>query len=57
MKVYFIYIDSVRFTVSGCEAAFWAFRKACDFAEILGLTVYLVDGETGEVLDYNQDDE
>lgn len=57
MREYYIYIGGANFLVSGCEAAYAAFEKACDFAEILGLTVDLVDGETGEVLADNRDDE
>ena len=57
MREYFVYVGTTEFAVSGCEAAYEAFRKACDFAEILGLMVCLVDGETGEVLADNQGDE
>ena len=37
-------------TVSGCEAAYAAFEKACELAEILGKDCALIDCETGEVL-------
>ena len=57
MKEYYVYIGGTAFSVSGCEAAYAAFEKACDFAEILGITADLVDGETGEVLADNRDDE
>ena len=57
MREYFVYVGSAEFAVSGCEAAYEAFRRACDFAEILGQMVCLVDGETGEILADNQDDE
>lgn len=57
MREYIIYIGAVEFAVSGCEAAYEAFREACDFAEIIGQMVCLVDGETGEVLADNQGDE
>lgn len=57
MREYYVYIGGTAFAVSGCEAAYAAFEKACDFAEILGLTVDLVDGETGEILTDNRDDE
>ena len=57
MREYYVYIGGTAFSVSGCEVAYAAFEKACDFAEILGLTVDLVDGETGEVLADNRDDE
>lgn len=57
MREYYISIAGTNFLVSGCEAAYAAFEKACDFAEILGITVDLVDGETGEVLADNRDDE
>ena len=57
MREYFVYIGTAEFAVSGCEAAYEAFRRACDFAELLGVLVTLVDGETGEVLADNQGDE
>lgn len=52
MRKYYIYIGSVSgcFTVMGCEAAYSAYRKACEFGEIIGQPVCLVDGETAEVL-------
>lgn len=37
-------------TVSGCEFAYEAYRKACELAELLGKDCALVDAETGEVL-------
>lgn len=37
--------------VSGCEAAYEAYRRLCEFAEIVGaLDVALVDVETAEVV-------
>lgn len=50
MRMYYVSIGGVNFEVYGCEAAYDAYRKACDFADILGLRVDLWDGETGEVL-------
>jgi hypothetical protein len=57
MRMYYVNIGGFDFEVYGCEAAYEAFRRACDFAEILGHMVCLVDGETGEVLADNQGDE
>lgn len=57
MKGYYVSIGGSYFAVFGCEAAYAAYEAACDFGEILGLTVNLIDSETGEVLAYNQDDE
>lgn len=37
-------------TVSGCEAAYAAFEKACELAEIFDQDCALIDRETGEVL-------
>ena len=37
-------------TVDGCEAAYAAYRKACELGEMLGREVALCDAETGEVL-------
>jgi len=54
---YFIYINGKAFEVCGCEAAYEAFRKACDFGGMIGALVTLVDGETGEVLADNEEDE
>ena len=36
--------------VSGCEAAYEAFKKACELAELVGKDCALVDNETGEVI-------
>lgn len=57
MREYFVSVGSAQFAVSGCEAAYEAFRKACDFADLLGVLVTLADGETGEILADNQGDE
>lgn len=57
MRNYYVYIGAAEFAVSGCEAAYEAFRKACDFAEVIGQMVCLVDGETCEILADNQGDE
>lgn len=54
---YFIYINGKDFEVCGCEAAYEAFRKACDFGGMVGALVALVDGETGEVLADNEEDD
>lgn len=57
MRMYYVSIGSFNFEVLGCEAAYEAFRKACEFAEILSLRVDLWDGETSEVLASNDDEE
>lgn len=50
MRNYYVYVGRVGFSVVGCEAAYEAFRKACEFAAIIGQNACLVDGETCEVL-------
>lgn len=38
--------------VSGCEAAYEAYRMACDLAEMVGaINAAIWDAETGEVLE------
>ena len=37
-------------TVSGCEIAYEAYHKACEFAELVGKDCALIDAETGETL-------
>lgn len=56
---YYIYVNGKEISeVSGTEAAYKAWRLACDLADYLGTTADLVDGETGEVLESNDwDDE
>jgi hypothetical protein len=43
--------------VDGCEAAYAAYRKACELGEMLGVEVALCDAETGEVVACLSDDE
>ena len=50
MSNYYIMIQGKDFYVTGCEAAYEAFYKACEFGDYLGLIVVLCDAETGEVL-------
>ena len=55
-----IYTDGtnrIDLRVDGCEAAYAAYRMACDMAELTGATVDLWDSETGEVLACNGEDE
>ena len=54
---YFICINGKDFEVCGYEVAYEAFHKACDFGDMVGAAVALVDGETGEVLADNEEDE
>lgn len=44
-------------TVNGCEAAYAAYRKACELGEMLGVEVALCDAETGEVVACLSDDD
>ena len=44
-------------SVSGCEFAYEAYSKACEFAELVGKDCALVDAETGEVLASLEDEE
>ncbi len=37
-------------TVSGCEAAYEVYRKACELAELVGKDCILIDAEAGEIL-------
>ena len=50
MRKYYVYVGTAEFAVLGCEDAYEAFRKACEFAAIIGQNACLVDGETCEVL-------
>lgn len=43
--------------VTGCEAVYNAFYTACEFCEITGTGCCLVDGETGEVIADNLEEE
>lgn len=44
-------------SISGCEFAWEAYRKACEFAEMVGKDCALVDAETGEVIAHLDEDE
>jgi len=37
-------------TISGCEAAYEAYKKACELAEMVGKDCAIFDTETGEVI-------
>lgn len=50
-------LNRVSLAVSGCEAAYAAFRSACEVAELTGARVDLWDSETDEVLASSEDDE
>ena len=56
---YYIYVNGKEISeVSGTEAAYAAWRLACNLADCLSVTADLVDGETGEVIESNDwDDE
>lgn len=47
----------VTIEVKGIEAAYKAFRKACELCEITGTGCCLADGETGEVIADNFEEE
>ena len=49
--------SSVTLPGSGCDAAYAAFRMACELAELTGGCVSLIDAETAEVLADNSEDE
>ena len=49
---YYIYIENRMVAeVKGCEIAWEVYRKTCELADLLGEIAYLVDGETGEVIE------
>ena len=43
--------------ISGCEAAYAAFHKACELADLTGAFVSLWDSDTGEIVADNGEDE
>lgn len=49
--------SSVTFPVSGHDAAYAAFRMACELCELTGGSVSLIDAETAEVLADNWDED
>ena len=44
-------------TVSGCEFAWEAYRKACELAVMVGKDCALIDAVTGELLAQVEEDE
>jgi len=54
---YYITFGAYSKAVSGSEAAYDLFRKACDLAECFGETVALCDAETGEVIADNLEED
>lgn len=52
--MYMVMIGGTSYTVYGMEIAYEAYEKAVEFADMLGLTADLVDGETGEILSSNR---
>lgn len=48
--------SEVAFPVAGCDAAYAAFRMACELCELTGGCVSLIDAETAEVLADNSED-
>lgn len=52
--MYMVMIGGTSYTIYGMEVVEEAYEKAVEFADILGLTADLVDGETGEVLASNR---
>ena len=48
---YYIYIENrMVVEVEGSEAAYVAYVKATELADMTGETAHLVDGETGEII-------
>lgn len=39
-------------TIHGCEAAYEAYSKARDFAELIMKDCAMIDAETGEIVEY-----
>lgn len=54
---YFVCIDGKSFPVSGTTVAWDAYDKAEQFGNLTGSRVWLVDGETGEILLDSWDEE
>ena len=53
---YFIYIENRMIAeVEGDEFTWEVYRKTCELADLLGETASLVDGETGEVIQYSDE--
>ena len=44
-------------SVSGCEAAYKAYCKACELAEMVGKDCALIDAETGEIIAHLEDED
>lgn len=44
-------------TINGCEAAYAAFHKACELAELLDTDVILCDDDTCEIVASLSDDD
>ena len=42
--------------VTGCEVAYEIYRKTCELGELLCQKVQLVDCETGEIIESNEED-
>ena len=58
MTAYKIFLNNRPIaTVEDTECAYAAYRKACEFAEIVGKTASLVWAETGEVIESSDDDD
>ena len=52
--MYMVMIGGTSYTVYGMDIAYEAYEKAVEFADMLGLTADLVDGETEEILSSNR---
>ena len=44
-------------TISDYETAYIAYRKACEFAKLVGKECYLIDAEAGEILEAFEDED
>lgn len=50
---FFVYISNKEVAeISGYDFAWKIFRKTCELSDLLKEITYLVDGETGEVIEY-----
>lgn len=57
MEEYLIYFDGDEMgRVSGVESAYHAFRLASELGSAFGKSVFLVSGETGEIIANSSED-
>lgn len=59
MNFYYVSFGAYGSIICGCEAAYAAFRKACDLSDLMSdgeIIVTLCDADTGEVIADNIED-